>query len=132
MKTFIYTAMNTLRCAGLTPLGQAVVSQQMAAVKRLVKMGADINAQDGIGRTCLSIAAYQVGVVFTFFQPDSFLDATKTQMTLKVCFRRPPLCSPFTALEWYAEKCGLSAVFHSSVACSVMTLPTHVSQQRRY
>ncbi|KAK7489514.1 hypothetical protein BaRGS_00019148, partial [Batillaria attramentaria] len=52
---------------GLTPLGQAVLSQQMGAVKRLVKMGANINAQDSIGRTCLSIAAYQgwhEGVVF--------------------------------------------------------------------
>ncbi|KAL8578612.1 hypothetical protein ACOMHN_007070 [Nucella lapillus] len=44
---------------GMTPLGQAVMSQQMTAVKRLVKMGADINAQDGMGRTSLSIAAYQ-------------------------------------------------------------------------
>ncbi|PVD29828.1 hypothetical protein C0Q70_09085 [Pomacea canaliculata] len=53
--------------AGLTPLAQAVHCQQMAAVKRLVKMGADINAQDGLGRTCLCIASYQgwhEGVVY--------------------------------------------------------------------
>jgi ankyrin repeat protein len=74
--------MNTLRCAGLTPLGQAVVSQQMAVVKRLVKMGADINAQDGIGRTCLSIAAYQVQVslhfcLHYFSSCDLRMDSTK-------------------------------------------------------
>lgn len=48
---------------GLTPLAQAVHCQQMAAVKRLVKMGADINAQDGLGRTCLCIASYQVSLL---------------------------------------------------------------------
>ncbi|KAL5016559.1 hypothetical protein ScPMuIL_006148 [Solemya velum] len=44
---------------GLTPLANAVQSQQMKCVKQLVKVGANINAQDNFGRTCLSIAAYQ-------------------------------------------------------------------------
>lgn len=34
--------------------------QQLPAVKRLVKMGANINAQDSKGRTGLAVAAYQV------------------------------------------------------------------------
>ena len=45
---------------GLTPLGHAVVSQQLESLKLLVKMGASINAQDQLGRTGLSVAAYQV------------------------------------------------------------------------
>ncbi|XP_041370509.1 uncharacterized protein LOC121384261 [Gigantopelta aegis] len=52
---------------GFTPLAEAVQAQQICAVKRLVKMGANINAQDNLGRTSLSIAAYQGwhdGVVF--------------------------------------------------------------------
>ena len=45
---------------GLTPLAHAVQSQQMHAVKRLVKMGADVDSQDASGRTSLAMAAYQV------------------------------------------------------------------------
>ena len=52
---YIYT-----NFAGLTPLAYAVQSKQLHAVKRLVKMGADIDSQDASGRTCLSVAAYQV------------------------------------------------------------------------
>ncbi|KAH3707840.1 ankyrin repeat domain-containing protein 55-like [Dreissena polymorpha] len=44
---------------GYTPLHHTVLGKHMSALKRLVKMGADVNAQDGQGRTCLSIAAYQ-------------------------------------------------------------------------
>ncbi|XP_046557265.1 ankyrin repeat domain-containing protein 55-like [Haliotis rubra] len=44
---------------GFTPLTHAVQSKQLRGVKRLIKMGANINAQDNLGRTCLSIAAYQ-------------------------------------------------------------------------
>ena len=47
---------------GCTPLACAVQSQQLHAVKRLVKMGADIDSQDASGRTCLSVAAYQVNI----------------------------------------------------------------------
>ncbi|KAJ8316944.1 hypothetical protein KUTeg_004848 [Tegillarca granosa] len=49
---------------GCTPLTLAVQSQQMGVVKRLVKMGANTNAQDGQGRTCLSIAAYQTNLQY--------------------------------------------------------------------
>ena len=45
---------------GFTPLAYAVQSEQLHAVKRLVKMGANIDSQDAAGRTCLSVAAYQV------------------------------------------------------------------------
>ncbi|XP_033756887.1 synphilin-1-like [Pecten maximus] len=44
---------------GFTPLSHAVRSEQLGAVKRLIKMGADVNSRDGQGRTCLSTAAYQ-------------------------------------------------------------------------
>ncbi|XP_067657975.1 ankyrin repeat domain-containing protein 55-like [Haliotis asinina] len=44
---------------GFTPLTHTVQSKQLRGVKRLIKMGASINAQDNLGRTCLSIAAYQ-------------------------------------------------------------------------
>ncbi|KAK3731660.1 hypothetical protein RRG08_035331 [Elysia crispata] len=44
---------------GVTPLGQAVLCQQLDVAKKLIKMGANIDAQDNVGRTCLSIAAYQ-------------------------------------------------------------------------
>ncbi|XP_060076580.1 protein phosphatase 1 regulatory subunit 12A-like [Ylistrum balloti] len=44
---------------GFTPLSHAVRSEQLGAVKRLIKMGADVNTRDGQGRTCLSTAAYQ-------------------------------------------------------------------------
>ncbi|CAH1784039.1 unnamed protein product [Owenia fusiformis] len=44
---------------GMTPLAQAVMSRQMEAMKMLVIMGANLNAQDNLGRSCLSIAAYQ-------------------------------------------------------------------------
>lgn len=45
---------------GYKPLAHAVMMQQLPAVKRLVKMGANINAQDSKGRTGLAVAAYQV------------------------------------------------------------------------
>ena len=45
---------------GLTPLAHAVLAGQVDVVKLLVKMGASINSQDHLGRTCLSMAAYQV------------------------------------------------------------------------
>ncbi|XP_055955251.1 ankyrin repeat domain-containing protein 55-like [Patella vulgata] len=51
----------------LSPLGTATQAQQLIAIKQLVKMGANINAQDKFGRTSLSIAAYQgwhEGVVY--------------------------------------------------------------------
>ncbi|XP_052771461.1 ankyrin repeat domain-containing protein 55-like isoform X2 [Mya arenaria] len=44
---------------GYTPLAHAVLGKHLSAVKRLVKMGADVNVQDARGRTCLSVAAYQ-------------------------------------------------------------------------
>ncbi|XP_069140684.1 uncharacterized protein [Argopecten irradians] len=44
---------------GYTPLSHAVRAEQLGAVKRLIKMGADVNSRDGQGRTCLSTAAYQ-------------------------------------------------------------------------
>ncbi|XP_071090913.1 ankyrin repeat domain-containing protein 55-like [Haliotis cracherodii] len=44
---------------GFTPLTHTVQNKQLRGVKRLIKMGANINAQDNLGRTCLSIAAYQ-------------------------------------------------------------------------
>lgn len=44
---------------GVTPLGQAVLCQKLEVVKKLIKMGANIDAQDNVGRTCLSIATYQ-------------------------------------------------------------------------
>lgn len=46
--------------AGYTPLAHAVLGKHLQALKKLVKMGADVNLQDAQGRTCLSIAAYQV------------------------------------------------------------------------
>lgn len=49
--------------AGYKPLAHAVMMQQLAAVKRLVKMGASINAQDSKGRTGLAVAAYQVKIL---------------------------------------------------------------------
>ena len=45
---------------GYKPLAHAVMMQQLPAVKRLVKMGANINAQDSKGRTVLAVASYQV------------------------------------------------------------------------
>ena len=45
---------------GLTPLIHAVMAEQLDSVKLLVKMGASINTCDSMGRTCLSMAAYQV------------------------------------------------------------------------
>lgn len=45
---------------GYTPLVHAVLGRHMSALKRLVTMGADLDIQDGQGRTCLSICAYQV------------------------------------------------------------------------
>ncbi|XP_064631012.1 ankyrin repeat domain-containing protein 55-like [Lineus longissimus] len=44
---------------GLTPLGHAVMAQQLECMKILVKIGANINAQDNFGRSFLSIVAYQ-------------------------------------------------------------------------
>ncbi|XP_052102005.1 ankyrin repeat domain-containing protein 55-like isoform X2 [Mytilus californianus] len=52
---------------GYKPLAHAIMMQQLQAVKRLVKMGANINAQDSKGRTGLAVAAYQgwyEGVVY--------------------------------------------------------------------
>ena len=48
---------------GYKPLAHAVMMQQLAAVKRLVKMGANINAQNSKGRTGLAVAAYQVKIL---------------------------------------------------------------------
>lgn len=45
---------------GLTPLLLAVMTEKLESVKLLVKMGANINAQDALSRTSLAIAAYQV------------------------------------------------------------------------
>ncbi|XP_053407956.1 ankyrin repeat domain-containing protein 55-like isoform X2 [Mercenaria mercenaria] len=44
---------------GNTPLAHAVLGKHIQALKRLVKMGADVNVQDAQGRTSLAIAAYQ-------------------------------------------------------------------------
>ncbi|XP_060571828.1 ankyrin repeat domain-containing protein 55-like isoform X2 [Ruditapes philippinarum] len=44
---------------GYTPLAHAVLGKHVQTLKRLVKMGADVNVQDAQGRTCLAIAAYQ-------------------------------------------------------------------------
>ena len=62
MRKFRFLTSMLIACllAGLTPLAHAVQSQQMHAVKRLVKMGADVDSQDASGRTSLAMAAYQV------------------------------------------------------------------------
>lgn len=49
--------------AGLTPLSHAIDAQHLDSVKLLVKMGANMNAQDHKGRTCLMTAAYEVQCV---------------------------------------------------------------------
>ncbi|KAK3094793.1 hypothetical protein FSP39_006308 [Pinctada imbricata] len=52
---------------GLTPLMHAVKNRQMGAMKKLIKLGANINAQDSHGRTSLATAVYQgwyEGVVY--------------------------------------------------------------------
>ncbi|XP_064601004.1 ankyrin-3-like [Liolophura sinensis] len=52
---------------GLTPLGHSILGRQLGAVKKLVKMGSNVNAQDKLGRTAVAIAAYQgwyEGVVY--------------------------------------------------------------------
>ena len=56
------TALEQLDNEGYTPLAHAVMAQKMEPVKMLVKMGASINCPDALGRTCLSMAAYQVCV----------------------------------------------------------------------
>lgn len=55
----VFNSLN-LFLAGLTPLAHATMAQELESVKLLVKMGASINAQDNLGRTCLIMAAYQV------------------------------------------------------------------------
>ncbi|KAL4232377.1 Ankyrin repeat domain-containing protein 55 [Mactra antiquata] len=61
---------------GFTPLAYAVSNRHSCIVKKLIKMGADVNIQDDNGRTCLSSAAYQGwsdGVVYLLrkgAQPD--------------------------------------------------------------
>ncbi|XP_071480978.1 uncharacterized protein [Diadema antillarum] len=44
---------------GLTPLSQAVLGKKQEMLKILLKMGANINTQDAIGRTPLCLAAYE-------------------------------------------------------------------------
>ena len=51
---------DSMSLSGLTPLAYSVIAEQLESVKLLVKMGANINVQDFMGRTCLSMAAYQV------------------------------------------------------------------------
>ena len=47
-------------------MAHAVMAEQSDSVKLLVKMGASINAQDNMGRTCLSMAAYQVRLLYLY------------------------------------------------------------------
>ena len=45
---------------GYVPLAHAVMAEKLDSVKLLLKMGASVNRQDNLGRTCLAMAAYQV------------------------------------------------------------------------
>ena len=47
----------------MTPLSRAIISKQLDMVKLLVKMGADINTRDSLGRTPLCLAAYEVNEI---------------------------------------------------------------------
>ncbi|KAI0222250.1 Ankyrin repeat domain-containing protein 55, partial [Lamellibrachia satsuma] len=44
---------------GYVPLAHAVMAEKLDSVKLLLKMGASVNRQDNMGRTCLAMAAYQ-------------------------------------------------------------------------
>lgn len=72
--------------AGLTPLSHATMAEQLDSVKLLVKVGASINAQDNLGRTCLAMAAYQVVLPFnsfiTIFNLGSILELLTTFLWL--------------------------------------------------
>lgn len=50
--------------SGMTPLAHAVTNQRLDLLKLLVKMGANINTQDSLGRTPVCLAAYEVIIVF--------------------------------------------------------------------
>ena len=59
---------------GKTPMGCAAINEQLICLKLLRKMGADVNVQDDQGRTCLSLAAYQVTSSCFMFCISTYLD----------------------------------------------------------
>ena len=55
-------------------MGCAAINEQLICLKLLRKMGADVNVQDDQGRTCLSLAAYQVTSSCFMFCISTYLD----------------------------------------------------------